>query len=328
VAAEPRDRSNRAAVALVSLRVASDPALVRILRRRRTTDADLVGRLARRLIAHRISGAYLPALSVTIEELVESTAGRGAGRHPDLAASVAALVACDAVGVLDESAAVGTVLDELGPPSGVGVDALGMERSLRAADDLATILEDRLTRPGHAVQAQPTIVEVLARDVRAGGCDLETALLVLESSLVNAYRPLRDLLLSAMTRLDAVEAHLDVDPRVFVEEVLRLDPPLPTVYRLIEGELPLGDLVLPAGSFVACSLERANRDAQVFADAESFLHDRGNASAHLSFGAGRAQCPAARLARAAAVAVIATLDRSVRRTVDPDRPQRLGDQPR
>ena len=65
-----------------------------------------------------------------------------------------------------------------------------------------------------------------------------------------------------------------------------------------------------SGERVIVGMGSANRDEQVFADAEHFQADRPNSDQHLSFGYGPHVCPGATLARAVArIGVAAYLDR-------------------
>lgn len=83
-----------------------------------------------------------------------------------------------------------------------------------------------------------------------------------------------------------------------VEELLRFDSPVQMSRRITLEDYPVGDSVIPAGSFVIASLASANRDrAQFGDDADQVRVDRANARQHISFGAGVHHCLGAALAR-------------------------------
>ena len=77
----------------------------------------------------------------------------------------------------------------------------------------------------------------------------------------------------------------------------------PTYFEALDAkqvleDYPVGDVVIPAGSFVIASLASANRDqAQFGPDADKVRVDRDNARQQISFGAGVHHCLGAALAR-------------------------------
>lgn len=95
-----------------------------------------------------------------------------------------------------------------------------------------------------------------------------------------------------------------------IEESLRLRPPVMFVPRGCTDEVEVGGCPVQAGTRVIVGVASANRDETVFADAESYLWDRPNGDAHLTFGYGRHACPGASLARTVArIAMEAFFDR-------------------
>ncbi|WP_375474646.1 cytochrome P450 [uncultured Jatrophihabitans sp.] len=82
-----------------------------------------------------------------------------------------------------------------------------------------------------------------------------------------------------------------------VDEVLRLDPPVLLTGRTASRATEIAGVDIPAGSVVTTLLAAANRDPEVFADADRFDVTRSNAKDHVSFSAGRHFCLGAALAR-------------------------------
>ena len=83
-----------------------------------------------------------------------------------------------------------------------------------------------------------------------------------------------------------------------IEELLRFDSPVQMSRRVTLEDYPVGDKVIPAGSFVIASLASGNHDeAQFGPDAGQVRIDRDNARQQISFGSGVHHCLGAALAR-------------------------------
>ncbi|MGW6445026.1 cytochrome P450 [Lentzea sp. NPDC055074] len=83
----------------------------------------------------------------------------------------------------------------------------------------------------------------------------------------------------------------------FVEETLRLDPPVQYTIRWPGERLELAGVSLPKGMPVMLMLAAANRDPRVFKDPLKFDPTRSNAREHLAFSAGIHYCIGAGLSR-------------------------------
>lgn len=93
-----------------------------------------------------------------------------------------------------------------------------------------------------------------------------------------------------------------------VDELLRLDSGI-AVVRQVVHDTELGGCRLAAGDLVLALVNAANRDPARFADADTAVVPRDDASGHLAFGLGPHRCAGARLARTTlAIAVRAFLD--------------------
>lgn len=86
----------------------------------------------------------------------------------------------------------------------------------------------------------------------------------------------------------------------FIEEVLRMEGPVKTEFRLVRKPVKLGDVQAKPGMTVALLWSAVNRDPRRFERPHEFLLDRKNAREHLSFGRGIHACAGAPLARAEA----------------------------
>ena len=83
----------------------------------------------------------------------------------------------------------------------------------------------------------------------------------------------------------------------FVEETLRIQPPVPQLPRVAVEDCEIGGTRIPRGSFIYLCWASANRDAATFENADDFDLDRANMGRHLTFGSGVHRCLGAMLAR-------------------------------
>lgn len=108
-----------------------------------------------------------------------------------------------------------------------------------------------------------------------------------------------------------------------VEEVLRYDGPVHMVPpRVSRTSTLLGEVELPAGSWVTAIVAAANRDPDRFTDPDTFDVTRPDASSHVGFGAGIHFCLGAPLARLEGRIAIEEMLRRFPsyRLAEPDRP--------
>jgi cytochrome P450 len=80
----------------------------------------------------------------------------------------------------------------------------------------------------------------------------------------------------------------------FIEEVLRIDPPVPYVPRMTTADVNVGGVTIPAGSACWLGLGTANHDPERYPDANVINPNR---SPHFTFGRGPHRCLGSHLAR-------------------------------
>jgi cytochrome P450 len=80
----------------------------------------------------------------------------------------------------------------------------------------------------------------------------------------------------------------------FIEEVLRINPPVPYVPRMTTAEVNVAGVTIPAGSTCWLGLGTANRDPARYPDADDIHQRRNN---HFTFGRGPHRCLGSHLAR-------------------------------
>ena len=107
---------------------------------------------------------------------------------------------------------------------------------------------------------------------------------------------------------------------VFIEECLRMDSPVKSVFRMARKTTTLGDTPVPAGTTVMVSPGAANRDPNRFENPHEFSLDRKNVREHIAFSRGIHSCPGAPLARVEGrVSIERILDRMADITVDEEK---------
>jgi cytochrome P450 len=94
---------------------------------------------------------------------------------------------------------------------------------------------------------------------------------------------------------------------VFLEEVLRFEPPFRSHYRHVLRDTTLSGYDLPAGARVILLWGAANRDPAHFDGPDAFRLDRPGGKGHIAFGKGPHFCVGAALARLEARIVIGHL---------------------
>ena len=96
---------------------------------------------------------------------------------------------------------------------------------------------------------------------------------------------------------DKLRTNNDLIP-YFLEEVLRVESPVKTDFRLARRSTTIAGVDIPAGTLVMMLNGAANRDPRRFECPHEFRLDRPNAQAHIAFGRGVHSCPGGPLARA------------------------------
>jgi cytochrome P450 len=103
-----------------------------------------------------------------------------------------------------------------------------------------------------------------------------------------------------LLRKPDVMASLRANPSLipnFLEETLRLDPPVHAGFRVAKHDTQIAGCPVTAGQRVVLSWGAAGRDPAVFTDPENFDVNRVNAARHMAFGFGPHLCAGAPLAR-------------------------------
>lgn len=83
----------------------------------------------------------------------------------------------------------------------------------------------------------------------------------------------------------------------FVEELLRIEPPVRALSRMTTREVELGGTLLPEGAHLLLMYASANDEPEVFPEPRTFDMERKNIIKHVSFGGGVHKCVGLALAR-------------------------------
>jgi cytochrome P450 len=151
---------------------------------------------------------------------------------------------------------------------------------------------------------------------------LAFARLLLTAGAGTTYRGLGSLLVALLSDPEQLDRVRDdralVEPAI--EEGLRFEQPLSAVTRLAMRDCELGDVAIPAGSFVHAGIGAANHDPARWEDPDRFDVGR-RPLPHATFGGGAHFCIGVHLARMEIRAALETvLDRLPGVRFDPDAP--------
>ncbi|MFJ7248493.1 cytochrome P450 [Kitasatospora sp. NPDC098652] len=192
-------------------------------------------------------------------------------------------------------------LDPMVPPARA---ALGRS----AATALTHYLDGHTAR----VEGRDVPLAALAADDRLSRAEM---LGVLNLAVIGGWQPLAEFIGNALhlllpdrpavARLAAADEDL---ARLAVDELLRLEAPIPFTARVTTDRVELAGGVLPPGARVLAVLTAANRDPEVFADPDALRLDR-SPNPHLGFGGGPHFCLAAPLVRQTAALLLPRLVR-------------------
>lgn len=167
-------------------------------------------------------------------------------------------------------------------------------------DDVLTELA--LAKFPNGTTPEPIDVARVATFMFAAGHGTTIDLLSL-SMLTLAERPdLQDLLRADNSKIPA-----------FIEEMLCIESPIKSNFRLARRTTRIGDVEVQAGTSILVMSGTANRDPRRFDELNEFRLDRPNILHHMAFGRGIHTCPGAPIARAE---VRVSLERILSRMAD------------
>ncbi len=255
--------------------------------------------------SHGGFGALAPNLRAIVTDLIDGLAGRS---EIDVVADIAypfpVTVVTDLLGVprSDEpkfriwADAIVQATDR--DPREVGVTSPGAQRAVAELGGyLFGLIEARRAAPKNDLISR--LVHYSGDEGTIAAPDM-TALAIL--LLLAGHETTVNLISNGMLTLlrnpdlfTLLETKPELAP-MFVEEVLRYEPPVHFTFRTATDDIQINETHIPKGSTVYLLLAAANRDGQRFSDPDSFVVKRPD-NRHLAFGAGIHNCLGAPLAR-------------------------------
>ncbi|MFI6446406.1 cytochrome P450 [Kitasatospora sp. NPDC050543] len=194
-------------------------------------------------------------------------------------------------------------LDPMAPPARAALGRTAAGALTRYLDAHTTLL---------TLRGSDSPLAALAADDRLSRPEM---LGILNLAVVGGWQPLAELVGNALHALlpdrAAVRRLADGDDelaRTAVDELLRLEAPIPFTARVTTAPVELAGGFLPAGARVLAVVTAANRDPAVFDRPDELRIDR-TPNPHLSFGGGPHFCLAAQLVRQAGALLLARLVR-------------------
>ncbi len=186
-------------------------------------------------------------------------------------------------------------------PGEVGAGPQGDLNPLAWLDDwFAEYIEDRRRTPRHDV-----LTDLALATYPDGTTPDVTAVVRTATFLFAAGQETTARLLAAALLILAEQPELQDELRTnhdripgFLEEVLRVESPVKTDFRLTRRATTIGGVDIAAGTPVMLLNGAANRDPRRFECPAEFHIDRANVQTHIAFGRGNHACPGGPLARA------------------------------
>ena len=236
----------------------------------------------------------------------------------DYAQPFALLVIADLLGVPEEDhRAFKSQLGAEHPQPSVDGDTSGMSLDPLAflIETFSAYIQDRRREPREDVLTQlaaatypdgtipdATAVARTAAFVFAAGQDTTARLLSSALRIIGDHPEVQDLLRSDRERIPN-----------FIEEVLRMEGPVKSMFRMARVATSVGGVDVPAGTTLLILPGAANRDPRQFEEPNDFRADRPSAREHVAFGRGIHSCPGGPLSR---LEVQISLNRLLDRTAD------------
>ncbi|PEQ12846.1 cytochrome [Novosphingobium sp. PC22D] len=261
--------------------------------------------------AHRVKDLE-PRIRQIVVDLIEGVADRGrADGMKDIAGPMTAHIICEQLGfdysqIGAERIAIWTkaVLDQIGRMQ-TREDML--ENARWMCDLQNTIIGEIEAREKEPREDMTTdIVEASLADAENPRLSRTEQIATIRAFLIagndTTAAAITNVLLVLATQEGLAERLLpDVDnDRLmarFVEEVLRLEPPVHGLFRTAMKDVEIGGTLIPAMSQVCVMYASANDDEAKFPNPRGLDFERGNLGANLTFGSGIHKCVGIALAR-------------------------------
>ncbi len=150
---------------------------------------------------------------------------------------------------------------------------------------------------------EDTITRIVRTGLERGDLSIPIIRMVLLNLMLGGTATTRDFIGSLLLKLmrdPDLHRRLRADRALIplaIEESLRLAPPVLWLTRICTRETDVAGETIHVGERVVLSIASANRDEEIWEDADAFRLDRQRPAPHLSFGLGAHFCVGAPLAR-------------------------------
>ena len=158
------------------------------------------------------------------------------------------------------------------------------EKRKNPADDIISDLVHYIDENGDSLKTEELIS--IVSDLNIGGNETTT------DSLGSGML----MLLQKPDKMDALISG-EVKYKNFIEEIIRLETPVQSLFRRVRKEVTLSGVTIPEGSMIDMRFGSANRDEEQFEFPMDMVLDRKNPGKHLAYGTAHHHCIGAPLAR-------------------------------
>lgn len=266
----------------------------------RMTDGDFQQRMKAAVIA-ALSQIDPQHLQAVIDEAV-ATLDLGGDIHrllPQMqyrlpAQVMARLLGVDAHTCHEMTATVGAFVAAMA--SGASLDEI--ECGCHAMRALLAILKAAAEAP-----VTQNITLALLQQASAQGLAVDQALANVLGFLMQSFDATAGLIGNGFLALMELQEDAPADWGIFVDEVLRYDPPVQNTRRVVAQEIEIAGQVLQPNETVLLVLAAANRDPALNVDPDTFRLDRADRRV-MTFGHGRHACPGSFIARTIAATAL------------------------
>lgn len=260
-------------------------------------------RLAQPAFSPKQIAGYRPRVERVVTDLLDAAAARGTfDIVRDFAAPLPIAVISDLLGIPDADA---DAFAEHGAVVGSALDGVRSLRHAAALQHAADALDDVFLRLFTLRRREPAD-DAVSRILAAEGDQIQSRELLplCRLLLVAGFETTVNLIGNAVNALldhpeqwDALCADPAARAGATVEETLRWDSPVQRTARCAREDVEVAGQPVLRGQFLVCLLGGANRDPEVFADADRFDIHRAPEADHLAFSSGIHYCVGAPLAR-------------------------------
>ena len=158
------------------------------------------------------------------------------------------------------------------------------EKRKNPSDDIISDLVHYIDENGDSLKTEELIS--IVSDLNIGGNETTT------DSLGSGML----MLLQKPDKMDALISG-EAKYKNFIEEIIRLETPVQSLFRRVRKEVTLSGVTIPEGSMIDMRFGSANRDEEQFECPMDMVLDRKNPGKHLAYGTAHHHCIGAPLAR-------------------------------